>query len=63
MVTGTHDFEASCLFLVKGGQQCLTKQGVSWQRASKLETKIQLQLIVVSRLSRREPLKLFILSK
>lgn len=40
----------------------MTKQGLSWQRASKLESKIQLELIVVSRLSRHGPLKPFILS-
>lgn len=61
MIIGTHDFEA-CYLLLKGGQQCVTKQGLSWQRASKLETKIQLELIVVSTLSRHGPLKPFILS-
>lgn len=63
MIIGTHDVETSHLLLGKGGQPCLTKQGHSRQRASKLETKSQLQLIVVSRLSRHGPLKLLILSK
>lgn len=60
MIIGTQDFEA-CYLLLKGGQQCVTKQGLSSQRASKLESKIQLELIVVSRLSRHGPLKPFIL--
>lgn len=61
MIAGAHDFEAFPLLLGKGGQQCLTEQA-SWQRASKLEAKIPLQLTVVSRLSRHGPLKRFILS-